>query len=365
MSTNPDVCVASAATPDAADAPEVRNGLSFPFGIKRADTEPMDVAPGVKWLQVPLSSTMSTVNCWALRDGDGWAVVDVGMHMPLGEERWQALTAQHGPLDGPPTRVIATHMHADHMGMAGELFRQHGCELWMTRGEYLNARQIIEDYARPRLPEHLRHLAQAGWTPEQLAAHQPFGKSMAPLPGSYHRIKEGDVLALEDQRWQVITTCGHSPEHASLFNAEQGLLIAGDQLLPDVSSNVSVMPVEPWANPMKDWLNSLHKFATLFDDEVLVLPAHGSPFRGIPERARQLADKRHRALDRLRKHLRQAGPQRVADVFPVLFGGANLAVPFQLTLATGEALAYLNYLMGEGEATQHCDAQDVHWYTLR
>ena len=121
MSTNPDVCVGSAET-----APATRNGLSFPFGVKRADTEPMDLMSGIQWLQVPLSSSMATVNCWALRDGDGWAVVDVGMHLPMAEARWQALTAQDGPLGGAPTRVIATHMHADHMGMAGELFRQHG-----------------------------------------------------------------------------------------------------------------------------------------------------------------------------------------------------------------------------------------------
>ena len=358
MSTNPDVCV---------DAPASRHGLSFPFGLQRAHPKPLTVAPDVMWLQVPLgsASSMGFINTWALRDGKGWAVVDVGMDSPPGAQRWAELVQPDGPLGGVPTRMIVTHMHADHVGIAGQLYREHGCELWMTRGEYLHAKQIIEDYARPTLPEHLRFFHQAGWSPEMLERYQAFGKSMAPLPGSYHRIKEGDVLQFEDQRWQVISTCGHSPEHASLFNAEQGLLIAGDQLLPDVSSNVSVMPVEPWGNPMKDWLASLHKFATLFDDEVLVLPAHGAPFRGIPERARQLADKRHRALARLCSHLRQAGPQRVVDVFPVLFGGANLAVPFQLTLATGEALAYLNHLMGEGEATQHRDAQGVHWYTLR
>ena len=357
MSTNPDVCLG--------EAPLVRHGLSFPFGIKRTDTDPMDVVPGVKWLQVPLSSSLATVNSWALRDGTGWAVVDVGMHLPMAQARWQALTAPDGPIGGRPTRVIATHMHADHMGMAGELYRTHGCELWMTRGEYLQAKQMIEDYARPTLPEHLRFFAQAGWSDAQLTTHQAFGKSMAPLPGSYHRMKEGDVLTFGDQRWQVITTCGHSPEHASLFNADLQLLIAGDQLLPDVSSNVSVMPVEPWANPMKDWLASLHKFGTLFDDEVLVLPAHGAPFRGIRERAKQLAEKRHRALDRLRAHLASQGAQRAIDVFPALFAGVKLDVPFQLTLATGEAMAYLNYLLGEGEACMQPDAQGVNWFSLR
>jgi glyoxylase-like metal-dependent hydrolase (beta-lactamase superfamily II) len=234
----------------------------------------------------------------------------------------------------------------------------------MTRGEYLQAKQIIEDYAGPVPPEHLRFFHQAGWSPEMLERHQPFGKSMTPLPGQYHRIKEGDVLAVGEQCWQVITTCGHSPEHACLYDARQQLLIAGDQLLPDVSSNVSVMPVEPWGNPMKDWLASLQKMATLFDDDVLVLPAHGAPFRGIPERAKQLAAKRLRALDRLRERLREQGPQRAIDVYPALFSAGSFANPFQHTLATGEAMAYLNYLLGEGEAVVQADANGVNWYGM-
>ncbi|ARU05200.1 hypothetical protein CCO03_11365 [Comamonas serinivorans] len=356
MSTNPDTCV---------DETVVRNGLSFPFGLQRVHAEPVMVTPEVMWLQVPLSaSSMGFINTWALRDGDGWAVVDVGMDTPAGAQRWAELVLPDGPLGGAPTRIIGTHMHADHVGYAGELYRRHGCELWMTRGEYLQAKQMIEDYARPTLPEHLRFFRQAGWSDEMLAGYAAFGKSMAPLPGQYRRMREGDVLAVGDQCWQVITTCGHSPEHACLYNAAQQLLIGGDQVLADVSSNVSVMPVEPWANPMKDWLNSLQKMATLFDEDVLVLPAHGAPFRGLPERARQLATKRLRALDRLRDHLRENGPQRALDVYPALFSPGSFANPFLHTLATGEALAYLNHLLGDGQARVQADAQGVNWYEL-
>lgn len=349
-----------------AEAPVVRHGLTFPFGHVRPHDGPMDIVPGVQWLQVPLSSKLNYINSWALKDGAGWAVVDMGMDLPDARTRWAELTAPDGPLGGSPTRMFATHMHGDHIGIAGVLHREHGCELWMTRGEYLTAKQIIDDYANPApLPEHLEFFRRAGWTPEQLSTYQAFGKAMAPMPGQYHRMKEGDVIAIGEERWQVIVGTGHSPEHACLYNERQRLLIGGDHLLPDVSSNVSVMPVEPSGNPMKEWLDSLAKLGALFDDDVLVLPAHGSPFRGIQARVQQLASKRHRALERLVDHLQTSGPQRAVDLFGTLFSANVLAIPFQLTLATGETLAYLHYLMAEAQVQRERDAQGVDWYRLR
>src|SRR5262249_20508675 len=150
---------------------------------------------------------------------------------------------------------------------------------------------------------------------------------------------------------------------ACLYCPELQLLIAGDQVLPGISSNVSVSPTEPDADPLADWLASIEKIRREVPNEVLVLPAHNEPFRGLHERLNQLAGGKQCALEPLREALQQ--PKRAIDVFSVLF-----ALPvtsdnaMQLSLATGESLAHLNYLVHRGEATRQLGEDGVAWYCM-
>ena len=356
---------ASSSTPARAGKTS-HDGLDFPCGSAPAMGEANEVAPGVLWLRVPLPAAKAAhINTWALRDGYGWAVVDTGMFAPVCLDAWNTMLAEDGAFGGEPlTRVFATHMHSDHVGMAGWLTRRAGCELWMTRAEYLNARLNVADTERDAPVQAIAFFRRAGWDEGPLEQFRKgygrFGRVTSPLPEGHRRLHDGQRLSIGGHQWQVVVGSGHSPEHACLYCPELKLLISGDQALPLVSSNVSVLTTEPHADPMHDWLMSIDKLRRIIPDDVLVLPAHGDPFRGLHARLDALADRRHRALEQVR-HALAAKPQRAIDIVRALFG-RGLDDWFVLKLATGEALAYLNWLIGRGEAVASDDAAGVAWY---
>ena len=185
-----------------------------------------------------------------------------------------------------------------------------------------------------------------------------FGKVVAPLPQSYRRIYEGMSLQIGPNKWQVITGRGHSLEHACLFCPELKVLISGDQILPTISPNVSVYPTEPAANPLADWFKSLHRLKKLLPEDVLVLPSHGKPFRGARIRLDELIEEHETGLRKLKKWCQK--PARVVDVFPALF--KSRISDSNLLMATGEAIAHINYLVRRGELVVETDEQGVNWY---
>jgi glyoxylase-like metal-dependent hydrolase (beta-lactamase superfamily II) len=336
--------------------------LRYPCGEAPPEGQAREVAPGVLWLRIPLPTSLVHVNAWAVRDGDGWAVFDTGMHTEAAVAIWEALLSPSGPLGGAPvTRVICTHLHADHVGMAGWLTRRFGCGLWMTRTEFLQCRLLAAQAARPIPEDELAFYRRAGWDEEAVRHYRPLGRNMAGLPESYRRVQDGEAVRIGEDVWRVVVGSGHSPEHACFHCAGLGLLISGDQVLPLVSSNVSVGPAEPEADPLCDWLASIEKIRREVPDDVLVLPAHDDPFRGLHARLDRLAQKRGQALDRMRACL-ASSPRRVVDTFGALFGRDAFADAFVRTLATGEAVACVNHLMARGEARMHEDAQGIAWY---
>jgi glyoxylase-like metal-dependent hydrolase (beta-lactamase superfamily II) len=137
------------------------------------------------------------------------------------------------------------------------------------------------------------------------------------------------------------------------------VFIAGDQILPRISSNVSVWPTEPEADPLEDWLSSCRKLQALLPDELLVLPSHGEPFRGVQARLAALIRGHELSLSRLERRL--AEPRRVVDVFGVLF--ARAVDDGMLGMATGEALAHLNHLARQGRAVRRRDDEGVDWWS--
>ena len=185
-----------------------------------------------------------------------------------------------------------------------------------------------------------------------------FGKFVAPLPESYRRLCDRDTVTIDGSDWEIVVGRGHSPEHACLFNADKNVLIAGDQLLPRISSNVSVHPTEPNANPLKNWLDSLAAMKDRLPEDVLVLPAHGSPFRGAHPRLDALIAEHMTGLEKLLEECRE--PQRAIDVFPALFK-ARISET-NLIMATGESIAHLNYLLADGSITAESDSDGVRWY---
>jgi glyoxylase-like metal-dependent hydrolase (beta-lactamase superfamily II) len=325
------------------------------------DGSAVQVAPGLLWLRMPLPGSLRWINVWAMDDGHGWTIVDTGFHTPQSIEAWQA--AFGGALHGKAvTRVIVTHMHPDHCGMAGWIVDRFAATLWMTRLEYLTCRLMAADTGKPAPGDGIRFYRSAGWDEESLQQYRErfgqFGRMIFPMPASYRRISDGDVLAIGDREWTVVVGHGHSPEHACLYSPELKVLISGDQVLPRISSNVSVHPTEPEANPLHDWLTSLARVKSRVPDDVLVLPAHNSPFTGLHARIDQLTDGHLTQLAGLEQFLAQ--PRRVIDTFGILFSRPIAAS--QLGMATGEALAHLNYLHRAGRVIRERDDKDVWWW---
>jgi len=345
----------------AAEPDEARPRLVYPFETGPAEGEAIDIAPGVKWMRMPLDGSLGFINVWAVRDAEGWAVVDTGMRGAATTSAWSRVFAE--VFEGKPvTRVLATHMHPDHVGMAGWITRKFDCRLWMTRLEYLTCRVLAADTGREAPEDGVRFFRAAGWDEAALDAYRSrfggFGKALHPLPDSYRRLSDGDIIRIGAHDWRVVVGNGHSPEHACLHSEELGLLISGDQVLPRISSNVSVFPTEPEADPLADWLSSLARIRSKVPGDVLVLPAHNDPFTGLHARIDHLIAGHERSLERLLARL--AEPQRVVDVFGVLFRRA--IGPGLLGLATGEALAHLNCLINRGLAVRAADESGVNWY---
>lgn len=337
-------------------------GLRYPFEGPPEIGEVLQVAPGVLWLRLPLPMSLNHINLWALEDGEGWTIVDTGLHYPASIEAWEALLA--GPLAGRPvTRVLCTHMHPDHIGMAGWLCRRFDAPLWMTRLEYVTARMLLADTGKPAPEEGARFYRAAGWSEAQIEGYRTrfgmFGMAVSPMPESYRRITAGDDIEIGGETWRAVAGHGHSPEHAALHRQSDGVVISGDQVLPRISSNVSVWPTEPEADPLADWLESLARLKRELPADVLVLPSHGEPFYGLHTRLDALERGHQVALKRLERTL--AEPKRAIDVFASLF--ARPVGDGLLGMATGESLAHLNYLLGQGRASKIRDAEGVDWWT--
>ena len=338
--------------------------INYPLGFKPEPGEALDIAPGVKWLRLPLPFLLEHINVWLLRDGDGWAIVDTGLFSNTTREIWQYVFDQYLG-NAPITRVLVTHMHPDHVGCAGWLTRKFGIELWMPGDEYMLCRTLVADTGKPASPEGLRFYTDAGFTIENLDLYQEFfgtfGNVVSPLPESFRQLHADMTIQIGDYPWEVIIGRGHSPEHACLLCRELNLLIAGDQILPTISPNVSVYPTEPSANPLRSWFESLEKLKTVLPVDVLVLPAHGKPFRGAHIRLDELIEEHETGLNKLRKICSK--PKRALDVFPALFKAR--ITDQNLIMATGEALSHLNYLVEKGEMEFAMDEAGVNWYQRR
>ncbi len=346
-------------------ATEVRRPkLDYPFetGPTPGTGEAVDVAPGVKWFRMPLGGALSFINVWAIEDGDGWCVVDTGMQTRDTSQAWR--TAFKDALGGRPiSRVIVTHLHPDHVGLAGWMTRKFNCRLWMTRLEYLQCRMLVADTGREAPEDGINFYKAAGWDEDAIENYRTrfggFGKAIYQLPDSFRRVDDGDEFPIGGRTWRIVTGNGHSPDHACLYCPELKLLISGDQVLPRISSNVSVFPTEPDADPLSDWMKSCAKVKREVPDDVLVLPAHNDPFHGLHARLDHLINGHERSLGRLEAVLGKA-PKRAIDVFGALF--ARPIGPELVGMATGESLAHINCLIERGKAVAEADADGVIWY---
>jgi len=342
---------------------ESYRGLSYPWGRGTAPIpgQPEKIADGVYWARFPMPMSLDHINIWLLEDEDGWTVVDTCLGISSAKEIWEQLFS--GFMQGKPVvRVICTHLHPDHVGLAGWLTERFDCELWMSREEFLMCRAMAGDTGRPAPDVALRFYRAAGYNEEQLERYKKkfgnFGRAISTLPDSFRRLVDRETITIGDRYWQVIVGSGHSPEHVCLYCPALKLLISGDQVLPRITPNVSVHPTEPKGDTLKEWLRSSARIREILPDDVLVLPAHEAPFFGLHVRLSQLIESHNSDLNTLFDYLSQ--PKRAVDCFPALFRREIDAST--LGLAIGETMAHLNCLLGRRRITWNRDEAGVDWY---
>ena len=333
--------------------------LDYPFGeTLPAHGSVLPVAPGVWWLRMGLPFALNHINLWLLEDvfesdqgaRKGWTVIDCGISDATTRAAWETVFATG--LGGQPIgRVLVTHCHPDHVGNAAWLCQRWQAPLWMTAAEYAFARMMAAGLpgadGSAALPHFTRHGLSDPALLAQLAGRANYYPTLVPaMPLAYTRLQDGQTLRTGHDVgtvWRVITGFGHAPEHASLYCAELNLLISGDMVLPRISTNVSVFAIEPEANPVQQYLDSLDKYADL-PVETLVLPSHGKPFRGLHTRIAQLQT--HHAARLAEVVAACDTPRCAAEIVPIMF--PRPLDTHQLTFALGEALAHLHKLWFDG-----------------
>lgn len=324
---------------------ELHAGLRFPWPDAPASGEVREVAEGVWWLRMPLPFRLDHINLYLLRHADGWVAVDTGMNTEQTRQVWEQVfeTLFAGQ---PLLAVVCTHYHSDHAGVAGWLAERFRCPIYMTAAEYQSL-YVTVPTGQPAGWDFTQFYRKAGFDEARTAEFYQLIQSghFRPLHfNSYHRLREADRLLIGTRQWQVVIGRGHSPEHACLYSEADGLLIAGDQVLPRITPTVGVHATEPEADPLGEWLASLERLRQL-PDTVLVLPAHERPFFNLHTRLDQLHAHHQAHLAQLLASCDE--PRTALELMAVLF--PRLSGRFDELMALGETLAHANYLMAAGQ----------------
>jgi glyoxylase-like metal-dependent hydrolase (beta-lactamase superfamily II) len=338
--------------------------LHYPLADRvPAPGEAIDLAPGVgpsiKWIRMGLPFALDHINLWLLEDGDGWTIVDCGITSDPTQAAWEQVFARE--LRGKPvTRVIATHMHPDHIGLAHWLTERWGCRLWISATDFHGARLASQSTTGFGGERAAAFFASHGLTdPQAIAkvrARANYYAGMVPqVPAAFRRLMDGMSVLIGGREWRCIAGYGHAPEHIALHCEPLGLLISGDMVLPRISTNVSVYDLEPESNPLTLYLDSLTRYEALAPD-TLVLPSHGKPFTGVRQRIRQLREHHDARLADVMAACRDR-PCHAADLLPVLFK-RSLDL-HQTTFAMGEAVAHLHALWYAGRLEREAGADGV------
>ena len=332
--------------------------LEYPYRDTPAPGATIEVAPGIRWISMPLPFKLDHINLWLIEDEGAWTIVDTGIGNDETRALWEKLLAEPKPV----SRIILTHYHPDHAGNAQWLCSRYGAELWMTQGEYLTAHAVHDGTAGYTTEAVLDVFRRNGLDKERFGRMSGRGNRYAQLvpgfPRAYRRVIEGDRLRINGNEWRAIVGYGHAPEHLSLYCEKLNVVIAGDMLLSTISTNVSVWSIDPEGDPLRLFLASIARYRELPED-VFVLPSHGKPFRGAHERVAEL-EKHHQ--DRFREVINSLSeaPRSAGELLSVLFRRPLDA--HQTFFAMGEAIAHLHYLYYAGRAKRSLGSDGIMRY---
>jgi glyoxylase-like metal-dependent hydrolase (beta-lactamase superfamily II) len=333
--------------------------LIFPHLAPPAPAATIEVAPGILWARLALPFLLDHVNIYFIDDGEGWTLIDTGLGDEATQMAWQPLL--DGPLrERPLTRIIATHFHPDHVGAAGFLLRRFDVPLYMSATEYLQSLNIHLDPGALEAEHYRRfyldHGLDTDTTRRVVTSGHAYLKLTSGLPPTYHRVVAGDVLRIGSREFDVLTGGGHSPEEIMLVCRADKLFFAADQVLPNISPNVSVIAVDPEGDPLGYYLRSLTEVRREIPDDVLVLPGHNLPFYGLHARVAELIGHHQARCDLILQACR-AAPKSAAELVPFVF--TRKLDPHQMGFAFSEVLAHVNYLLRQGTLKPAADTDGI------
>lgn len=334
------------------------DSLEFPSPQPPPPGTLLPVAPGVHWLRMPLPFDLNHINLWLIEEEGSWTLVDTGLGNRATREAWES--AFGAALGGKPIRrILVTHYHPDHAGNAAWLSERFGASLLMTRGEFLTVHAVLHgvaSFSAAASSALFRANGLSGDAADSLLARGDLYRKLVPaFPGAHRRLMAGASVLLGGDEWRVMVGYGHAPEHASLYCESRNVLISGDMLLPKISTNVAVRPIDPMADPLGQFLESIDQYRNLPAD-TLVLPSHGLPFRGAHERVATLQAHHQDRLQAILEACRQA-PKTAADLLEVLF--RRKLDEDQIFFAMGEAIAHVHRLYYAGKLHRSVDAEGV------
>jgi glyoxylase-like metal-dependent hydrolase (beta-lactamase superfamily II) len=308
----------------------------------------VEVVPGILWLRLPLPFRLNHVNIYIFEDNGGWTIFDTGIADMATRAAWSKVI--EGALrEAPITKVIVSHFHIDHVGLAGWFHDRFAPTFYMAQTEYLLSRLFQADEWYDALDRETEFFHGCGLditTAEQVSRDRLRMRSLrTSMPQTFQRLRAGDVLRIGQRDWRILTGGGHSVEQLMLYAEEDRLFISADQILPGISPNISVGSIQPDANPLRDFLDSLRQIKAEIGDEVFALPGHREPFFGLHNRIVELLDHHESRCNAVLTACRKA-PCTGVDLLPVLFG--RTPAPEVVGSAIGEALAHANYLRSLG-----------------
>lgn len=324
-----------------------RAALEFAFPAMSDTGTLVEIVPGILWTQFVLPFPPDQVNIYLFREAEGWTVLDTGIILDEHMRAWDRLI--EGPLGGAPiTRVIATHHHVDHIGLAGWLCERFGARLLTSRASYLSSQTLQfrpEAIGGPTFVDYYtRHGMSVDMATIAGERSRRYIRSVFALPQLYTRLIAGETLTIGGRDFEILLGEGHAPEQVMLYCRKDGLFFAADQVMERISPNISVMPNEPDADPLRLFLQSLTDIAEAVDDRALVLPGHRRPFRGLHRRCAELAHHHHERCQQLIEAC-TGRALTVAELVPVLF--QRTLSPFHTSLAFNETMAHVNFLVAE------------------
>lgn len=328
---------------------ETGAGLRFPFARLPAFGEVVEIGPGLLWLRLPLPFSLDHVNIYLIEDHDGWVIVDAGISTPQARQVWDDLFT--GPLRGLPiTKILVTHHHPDHIGLAGWLCQRFNVQLLTSLSSYMTCRVISLDPQAVSSPQNMLFYSSHGMdaaAAEVVCTHgHDYLRQVDPLPDTFRRLVMGDALNFGGRTYRVITGDGHAPEQVMLYCESEKQLFAADQVLERISPNVSVWAGEPDGDPLGHYLRSLRWLGSEIPNDVLVLPGHMRPFHGLRERTQELIAHHEQRCDLILEACGQ-GPRSIPQLVPLLFRRELDA--HQMSFAFTETLAHANRLVRRGE----------------